>query len=148
MKKILSLFLMLLTVGAGAQVNQSKTDTGADEIAIRGLLTDQTAAWNRGDLEGFMKGYWENDSLMFIGESGITYGWNSTLNNYKSRYPDTTVMGKLTFNLISLKRVSPDHFHVVGKWQLQRKMGNVGGYFTLLFRKILGSWVIIADHSS
>jgi ketosteroid isomerase-like protein len=119
-----------------------------DEAAIRKLMGDQSAAWNRGDIESFMKGYWENDSLMFIGKSGVTYGWKNTLNNYKKGYPDTATMGKLTFTLLSVKKLSPEYSHVIGKWHLQRSIGNLEGHFTLLFRKINGSWVIIADHSS
>jgi ketosteroid isomerase-like protein len=119
-----------------------------DELQIRKLLSDQNASWNRGDIETFMKGYWENDSLMFIGKSGVTYGWSQTLGNYKRSYPDTASMGKLTFTLIRLQKLSPEYFHVIGKWHLQRSAGNLEGHFTLLFRKIKGQWVIISDHSS
>jgi uncharacterized protein (TIGR02246 family) len=131
---------LLLTVAAGAQSN--------DETAIRQLLDQQTAAWNRGDIDRFMDGYWENDSLMFIGKSGVTYGWTNTLNNYKRGYPDTAAMGKLRFELLTVKRLSDEYYFVVGKWFLQRSIGNIGGHYNLLFRKINGKWVIIADHSS
>ena len=119
-----------------------------NETTIRNILNEQTRAWNKGDINGFMKGYWENDSLMFIGKTGITYGWTNTLNNYKKGYPDTAAMGKLTFTLFSVKRLSKRHYHVVGKWFLKRSIGDVGGHYTLLFQKINGRWVIIADHSS
>jgi len=119
-----------------------------DDTAIRNILNKQTAAWNSGNLEEFMSGYWKNDSLMFIGQSGITCGWNQTLANYKSHYPDTAIMGKLKFEIILVKPLSPQYYHVTGKWMLKRTVGDVSGYFTLLFRKISGSWVIIADHSS
>jgi ketosteroid isomerase-like protein len=120
----------------------------ADEKAIRNLLATQSAAWNRGDIDSFMKGYWENDSLMFIGSSGITYGWTNTLNKYKKGYPDTVTMGKLTFTLLHLKKLSGEYYQVIGKWFLKRSVGDVGGHFTLLFRKIKGQWVIVSDHSS
>lgn len=120
----------------------------ADEKAIRNILNKQTIAWNKGNLEEFMSGYWKNDSLMFIGQSGITYGWNKTLANYKKHYPDTAIMGKLKFNIILIKSLSPQYYHVTGKWMLNRSAGDISGYFTLLFRKINGAWVIIADHSS
>ena len=119
-----------------------------DETAIRQSLDQQIAAWNRGDIEGFMKTYWESDSLMFIGTAGITYGWKNTLNHYKKSYPDTSAMGKLKFAILSVKELSAEYFHVIGKWHLQRTAGNLEGYFTLIFRKIKGRWVIIADHSS
>jgi ketosteroid isomerase-like protein len=134
---LLSLFISLVSY------SQPK-----DEQAIRQLLDDQSVAWNRGDIEGFMKGYWQNDSLMFIGKSGIKYGWNNTLTNYKKGYPDTIAMGKLVFTLINVKKLSTEYFHVTGKWHLQRSIGNLEGYFTLLIRKIKGQWVIVADHSS
>jgi ketosteroid isomerase-like protein len=138
-----NLFLTVCMFVASVSFGQSK-----DELQIRKLLSDQSAAWNRGDIETFMKGYWENDSLMFIGKSGVTYGWDKTLSNYKRGYPDTASMGKLTFTLIRLQKLSPEYFFVIGKWHLQRTIGNLEGHFTLLFRKIKGQWMIIADHSS
>ncbi|HYC30535.1 MAG TPA: DUF4440 domain-containing protein [Chitinophagaceae bacterium] len=115
---------------------------------ILSLLDHQTQAWNRGDIEGFMVGYWNSDSLMFIGKSGITYGYKQTLANYKKNYSDTTQMGKLTFNIIQVKRLSDEYYFVVGKWMLKRTVGDLSGHYNLLFRKIDGRWMIIADHSS
>jgi len=106
-----------------------------DEAEVRNVLSKQSAAWNRGDIDAFMVGYWENDSLMFIGKSGITYGYKNTLSNYKKNYPDTTVMGKLTFTLIHVKQLSPEYFHVTGKYYLTRTIGDASGHFTLVFRK-------------
>jgi ketosteroid isomerase-like protein len=140
--KLYLLMAALLCVGFSPQA-QNK-----EEAAVRQLLADQAAAWNRGDIKGFMNGYWESDSLMFIGKSGITYGWQQTLENYKRGYPDTAAMGKLHFELLQVKRLSVQYFYVVGKWQLTRSMGNVGGHFNLLLRKIKKKWVVIADHSS
>ncbi|MEP6928016.1 MAG: nuclear transport factor 2 family protein [Ginsengibacter sp.] len=119
-----------------------------DEVAIRKVLNTQEAAWNQGNIESFMKGYWVSDSLMFIGKSGITYGFQKTLDNYKKGYPDTAAMGKLSFNLLEFKSLSPVYYFVVGKWHLQRSIGNLEGHFTLLFKKINRQWFIIADHSS
>jgi uncharacterized protein (TIGR02246 family) len=138
-KLVLFLFLLFST---------SVFCQSADEVAVRKVLSNQNAAWNRGDVDAFMVGYWENDSLMFVGSSGITYGYKNTLANYKKRYPDAAAMGKLTFDLIEVKRLSPEYYHVTGKWHLQRSIGDVGGYFTLVFRKINNRWVIISDHSS
>lgn len=135
--------LLLLSIASLLTAAQSK-----DEKYIRDLLEEQTQAWNRGDIENFMKGYWENDSLTFIGKSGVTYGWTNTLNNYKRGYPDTAAMGKLHFTLISVKRLSSLYFHVTGKWELTRSIGNLSGHYTLLFKKIKRKWVILSDHSS
>jgi hypothetical protein len=120
----------------------------ADEKAIRDLLHQQTIAWNSGNLEEFMKGYWENDSLMFIGKSGVTYGYQNTLANYKKGYSNADQMGTLEFTLLKVQRLSSEYYFVVGKWHLTRNAGNVGGHYNLLFRKIKGKWVIVADHSS
>ncbi|UEG50639.1 DUF4440 domain-containing protein [Ferruginibacter lapsinanis] len=119
-----------------------------DEMIVRNVLTQQTAAWNNGDIDSFMGGYWQNDSLMFIGNSGVTYGWEKTLENYKKSYPDTAAMGKLNFDILEVKRLSVMYFFVVGKWHLTRSIGNIGGAFTLLFKKVKNKWVIVADHSS
>ena len=140
MKKILLFAFLFITATA---FSQSK-----DELAIRKVLAVQSDAWNQGDIDSFMKGYWKNDSLMFIGKSGVTYGWKNTLANYKKGYPDTTTMGKLTFTIIKVKSLSPVYNQVIGKWFLKRSIGDVGGHFTLLFQKINGVWVIIADHTS
>lgn len=118
------------------------------EKSVTTILKEQSEAWNRGDIEGFMKGYWESDSLMFIGKSGVTYGWNNTLANYRKGYPDAAAMGKLTFTILKVKSLSDQYQQVVGKWHLDREKGNVEGHFTLLFQKIKGRWVIIMDHSS
>jgi len=137
-------FLLLFSLLAGVVCfSQSK-----DEQAIRKLLSHQTEAWNRGDLEGFMQTYWKSDSLMFIGSSGVTWGWQNTLNNYKKGYPDTATMGKLSFNILQVKKLSNKNYFVVGKWMLKRSVGDVSGHYTLLMEKKKGRWVIIADHSS
>ncbi len=120
----------------------------SDEKAIRNAMNEQLAAWNAGDINRFMETYWENDSLMFIGKSGVTYGWENTKQSYLKGYPDTAAMGKLDFKLISVKRLSVIYFFVVGKWHLKRSIGDVGGHFTLLFKKVKDKWLIVADHSS
>jgi len=140
MKNFLLAAFVFTTLQSIAQSNEA--------LAIKKMLDEQTAAWNRGDIEGFMKAYWENDSLLFIGSNGITYGWKNTLDHYKKSYPDTSAMGKLTFTILHTKQLSPGYFHVVGKWHLQRTAGNAEGYFTLIWKKIKGKWLIIADHSS
>ena len=138
-KLIIGVFL-IATLGCSSQVNE--------EAKIKNLLEMQAQSWNKGDLEGFMQTYWKSDSLMFIGKSGVTRGWQKTLDNYKKSYPDTSHMGKLNFDLIKIERVSDEHYFVVGKWMLTRQMGDVSGHFTLLIRRINGAWKIVADHSS
>ena len=136
-------FVSLLTIISFSVFSQTK-----DETDVRNLLAKQNAAWNRGDIVAFMVGYWENDSLMFIGKSGVTYGYKNTLANYTKNYPDTATMGKLTFTLIKVEQLSPEYFHVIGKYYLTRTIGDASGHFTLVFRKINSRWVVISDHSS
>jgi hypothetical protein len=120
----------------------------ADEKAILDILDQQTVSWNKGDIESFMRGYWNHDSLMFIGKSGVTYGYANTMNNYKRNYSDTIKMGKLSFDILHVKRLSPEYYFVVGKWTLKRTIGDLGGHYTLIFRKIKNRWMIVSDHSS
>lgn len=119
-----------------------------EETAIRQLLATQTHDWNKGNIETFMKGYWKSDSLMFIGKSGVNWGWQKTLENYKKGYPDTTAMGQLSFDIIQVKKLSDEYYYVVGKWMLKRTIGDLSGHYDLLLRKINGKWYIVADHSS
>jgi hypothetical protein len=141
LKKIKFLLIVLLFVNTA--ISQSN-----DETAIKGILNMQTIAWNAGNIESFMQGYWQSDSLKFIGKSGITYGWQRTLDNYKKNYPDATAMGKLDFTIVDTKKLSALYYFVVGKWHLARTTGDIGGYFTLLFKKIKNNWLIVVDHSS
>lgn len=119
-----------------------------DIIAIRKVLAQQQQDWNSGKLESFMQGYWKSDSLKFISSRGINYGWQATLDGYKKGYPTTEVMGKLTFTIISIEKLSKKSAIVIGKWHLQRTKDEPQGHFTLLWKKIEGRWVIVADHTS
>ena len=142
MEKKVGLFVWLLLMVTALSA-QSK-----EEASVRNLLTEQTKEWNNGNIAAFMETYWKSDSLMFVGKSGITCGWQKTMDNYKRNYPDTATMGKLKFDLLEVKRLSPMYFFVVGKWHLTRSIGDIGGSFTLLFQKIKNKWIIITDHSS
>ena len=139
--------IFIILIGVLPAIVHAQSDD-KDKQQILDLLQRQSADWNRGDIEKFMIGYWNNDSLMFIGQSGNTYGYQKTLANYKKNYSDTAQMGKLSFNILQVKKLSPEYYYVVGKWFLKRSVGDVGGHFNLLFRKIDGQWVIVADHSS
>lgn len=143
MRKLL--FFAFIICTSAISVAQS---ADRDKQQILATLKRQTEDWNRGNIEAFMVGYWNNDSLMFIGQSGVTYGYQKTLANYKKNYSDTAQMGKLSFDILQVKRLSPEYYFVVGKWFLKRSVGDVNGHYNLLFRKINGKWVIVADHSS
>jgi len=119
-----------------------------DDAVIRKMMDRQATEWNKGNIEGFMSGYWHSDSLMFIGSSGPQYGYSTTLARYKSKYPDAAHMGKLAFTIVSIKKLSADYYFVIGKWALQRKAGDVDGSFSLLIKRIDGELKIVVDHSS
>ena len=141
-KTFIAFAVLILTASANVMAQKPA------EVAVRNKLAAQSAAWNKGNIEAFMKGYWENDSLMFIGKSGITYGYKNTLSNYKKSYPDVGAMGTLTFTIIKIKAISDNYQQVIGKWHLKRIKGNLEGHFTLLFQKFGPKWLIVMDHSS
>ena len=140
MKKILLLIGILIAVTSMAQTK--------DEQIIRKMLADQISFWNKGDITGLMQGYWDNDSLVFIGKNGPTYGYNNTLKNYQKNYPNKDYMGVLNFDILSVQSIEKDHYFVIGKFMLQRKVGDASGHFTLIFKRINGIWKIVSDHSS
>jgi ketosteroid isomerase-like protein len=119
-----------------------------DIVHIRQILKQQEIAWNEGNLEGFMQGYWKSDSLRFIGSRGIQYGWQTTLDNYKKGYPDKAAMGQLIFTILKVEKLSPTSAFIIGQWRLKREKDEPNGHFTLLWKKIKGQWLIVADHSS
>ena len=120
----------------------------AQEIAkVLDLMKSQELAWNAGDLEGFMIPYEKSDSLMFVGSKGITYGWQNTLERYKTSYPDKASMGGLTFTIIKAEQLSPECIYVLGKWSLKKEKA-ASGHFTLIWKKSKGLWKIVSDHSS
>jgi ketosteroid isomerase-like protein len=119
-----------------------------DKQAILNVLHIQEQAWNRADIDGFMQGYWKSDSLLFVGKTAPTYGWQTTLEHYKATYPDKDAMGQLTFTILQVKVLDPTNAFVLGGWQLKRAKDAPGGYFTLWFRKIDGEWKIVCDHTS
>jgi uncharacterized protein (TIGR02246 family) len=143
MKKLTFLFLLLISGFTYAQQDD-------DHKAIADVLQTQQKAWNDGNIETFMQGYWNNESLTFIGKSGVTKGWTQTLNNYKKSFPDKAIMGKLAMTVLSTEMLSADVAYVIGKWNIKRDTakGDIGGYFTLVFKKIDNRWVIVSDHTS
>lgn len=128
------------------QVAQSQ-DKDIQEILA--ALKMQETAWNEGDLDKFMEVYWKSDSLIFVGgSSGVKYGWQTTLDNYKKNYPNKDAMGKLIFNIIQTQKLSADVVWLLGAWKLERKEDTPQGHFTLVWKKINGKWLIVSDHSS
>jgi ketosteroid isomerase-like protein len=116
--------------------------------AITSVLTEQESAWNRGDVNAFMKGYWDSPELTFAGTSGITRGWQPVLARYQKNYPDQKAMGHLDFSHVEVRPLGNDAALVLGRWHLQRDTGELGGVFTLVFQSFPEGWKIIHDHTS
>jgi uncharacterized protein (TIGR02246 family) len=137
------LLVLLPTLAVAAE-----PDTEA-RTAIRKLLDDQAAAWNKGDLEGFMKGYWKSDKLTFFSGNTRTAGWDATLERYRKKYQGKgKEMGKLTFSEVEIELLGPDAAVVRGRFTLVTAAGKPTGLFTLLLRKLPEGWRIVHDHTS
>jgi ketosteroid isomerase-like protein len=139
MKKYLLSCLLLL----GSYLSQAQ-----DRQAILKVMHDQELAWNKGDINGFMQGYWKSDSLLFVGKTAPAYGWQTTLAHYKKTYPDRAAMGQLKFTILQVKVLDATNAFLMGGWRLKRAKDAPGGYYTLWFRKIKGEWKIVCDHTS
>ena len=140
--KLLRACLLLFALNAGAFADET------DLAAIKRTLADQVAAWNRGDIPGFMDGYWKSEKLRFASGGSITHGWQTTLERYLKRYPDKAAMGTLTFTDHEVTQLAPDAALVFGKWELQRAHDKPWGLYTLVLRKLEGRWLIVSDHTS
>ncbi|GAA4208608.1 nuclear transport factor 2 family protein [Pedobacter jeongneungensis] len=141
MKKILLIALFFIYFSTHAQ-------NAKDKQAVLNILEKQRSDWNKGDVEAYMQGYAKSDSLLFVGKSGPTYGWQKTLDNYKRGYPDKSAMGFLVFGIKKVEFLKPDLAFVLGSWNVKREKDELKGYFTLLIKKIKGEWKVIVDHSS
>ncbi|HVM74194.1 MAG TPA: nuclear transport factor 2 family protein [Candidatus Saccharimonadales bacterium] len=122
-------------------------DTTA-QAAIHAVLEDQQAAWNRGDVGAFMKGYWNSPALTFAGANGVTRGWEPVMERYRKTYPDAVAMGHLDFSDIEIRLLGNDAALVLGRWHLQRANDAPTGVFTLVFQRFPEGWRIIHDHTS
>jgi len=120
----------------------------ADREAISAVLSAQQAAWNRGDVDIFLVGYWHSPELTFSGSSGVTRGWDGVLLRYKKNYPDRGAMGQLDFSELEFRFLGADAALVLGRWHLKRDKDDVGGVFTLVWQRFPDGWKIIHDHTS
>lgn len=141
MKKLLLLLFFVSTFQAIAQTESE------DKDAILAVMKMQEKAWSNYDLEGYMQGYWKSDSLKFYGSSGLTHGWQKTLDNYKKSYPTKEFTGALNFKLDAITKIEDESYYLMGQYHLIRNMGNADGVFIIIFKKIDGEWRIVADMS-
>jgi hypothetical protein len=126
---------------------QTQNTEAQDKAAILKVMKDQEIAWSNNDLEGFMKGYIKSDSLKFYGKSGLTKGWQQTLDNYKKGYPTKQHSGTLTFTVNDISKIENDSYWVMGEYFLSREVADANGVFMIIFKNIQGSWKIVADMS-
>jgi ketosteroid isomerase-like protein len=147
MKFFLLAAVFVLICFSTAAVAQPKSYS-TNEAAIRGVLEAQAAAWNRGDIEGYMDGYDRSPKTEFVGGDSITRGWQEVFDRYKQRYDSRGKMGSLTFSDLEINLLSKDAALVLGRWRLKRANDEPHGTFTLLFRKTKSGWKIVHDHTS
>ncbi len=142
MKAIYIFFILICFTACKSPV--SERDAVA---AIKQVLKAQELAWSENNLEGFMQGYLESDSIPYFGRSGITYGWQKMLDRYNSGYPTTAERGILKFNIVNISQISDDAYWVMGEYHLTREVGYANGTFMIVFKKVNGEWKIVGDHS-
>jgi ketosteroid isomerase-like protein len=148
---LLVALLLVFAVGSGgseAARTSGSLAPGDSDGAIRAVLRAQQQAWNQGDIPAFLEGYWHSPELTFSGSDGIARGYDGVLARYRRSYPDRQAMGELEFSGLEIRALAPDAALVLGHWHLKRGSGDVGGVFTLIFRRFPVGWRIIHDHTS
>ena len=141
---------MALLFGLWAQrplLGKPGEEREADRKAITAVLNAQQSAWNRGDVDAFLVGYWHSSELTFSGSSGVSRGWDGVLARYKKNYPDRAAMGQLDFSDLEFRFLGPDAALVLGRWHLKRE-NEVGGVFSLVWQRFPDGWKIVHDHTS
>jgi uncharacterized protein (TIGR02246 family) len=134
---------------ADAQTADAQTaDATAVAEQVRALLSAQVDAWNRGDIEGFMEGYWRSPELRFVSGGEVTYGWQETLERYRRTYPDRAAMGTLSFEEIDVRALGPGWAAAHGRYVLERAQDRPTGLFTLLVERRPEGWRVVHDHTS
>ena len=148
MKQLFTLFLLVFlscNMNNSNTVNTINQDPN-DINAIKKMLSNQQECWNNGDIDGFMQGYWQSEKLIFTSlRHKPAYGWNNTLERYKSSYPTKSSMGELKFQILDLKLISKTTATLKGKWELIREKDNPNGIFWLDIDKFDKDWLITKD---
>jgi len=138
----------VLSVAQRSVLAKPADERKADREAITAVLSAQQTAWNGGDVNAFLVGYWHSAELTFSGSSGVARGWDGVLARYKRNYPDKAAMGQLDFSELEFRFLGPDAALVLGRWHLKRDKDDVGGVFTLVWQRFPDGWKIIHDHTS
>lgn len=138
----------LIFMISGAVFGQSDKQKVKIADEIRKVMEAQTIAWNKGDIEGFMIGYWKSPQMTFVSGDNVTKGWQETTDRYKKNYDTREKMGVLTFTDLEIEVLSKDSAKVLGRWKVAHEPKDSQGRFTLIFRKLKAGWRIIHDHTS
>lgn len=138
--------MLLILSAASAMPAQTKAEK--IRLEIRKVMDEQVAAWNNGDIDGFMKGYWNSEELVFVSADRVTKGWQQTTDNYKKSYNTREKMGVLTFSELEIEVLGKDSAKVLGRWKVAHEPKDSQGRFTLIFRKFKDGWKIVHDHTS
>jgi ketosteroid isomerase-like protein len=149
--RALPLVALIVLAGCGIVIGGPPPDEEAEDPAraILRVLGDQARAWNEGDLEGFMEGYWRSPDLLFTSGGRVQRGWQTTLDRYRSTYGNETgTMGRLSFYEVEVHPSGDSAAWVLGRWALERGGEDMGGVFTLVFRRFGDRWLIVHDHTS
>lgn len=142
-------FILMFSLRSDARRTAHPSDARvADRAAILRVLTDQQSAWNRGEVQAFLEGYWHSEELTFAGSSGISRGWDAVLARYRKNYPDRAAMGTLDFSGLEYRFLGPDAALLLGRWHLKRESGDIGGVFSLVLQRFPEGWRIVHDHTS
>lgn len=117
---------------------------------ILAVLTAQAEAWNRGDLDAFLTGYWKSEETVFAGGDKVHRGFDAMAARYRSSYPTREKMGQLAFSNVAFEQLDADRAVVTGSWELTLAGSDKkpGGVFTLLWRRFPDGWKIVHDHTS
>ncbi len=126
----------------------SQAEKDSIRASVSAVLDAQVSAWNAGDIDEFMRTYWQSDELRFASGGTVKEGWEATLERYRTVYPDKAAMGQLTFDILDIQVVTREVAVVFGAWNLQRAQGDLSGLYTLLLHEINGRWLIVHDHTS
>jgi ketosteroid isomerase-like protein len=144
-----SLLLLAAVVVVGYQKGVPKSpDEDQNVAAVRAVIEAQAAAWNRGDVDGYMEGYAKEDGTTFVSGDTITRGWQTVHDRYQARYDTRAKMGTLAFSELEFKPLSEFYLMATGRWQLTRAGDTPHGRFTLIFRRTNAGWRIVHDHTS
>ena len=145
---ILVTIVLLVAPAAQARRAHPSNNRSEDRSAITAVLKKQQEAWNQGDVDTFLQGYWRSPELTFSGSGGIARGWDGVLARYKEHYPNREAMGQLEFSGLEIRFLGKNAALVLGHWNLTRQKGDVGGVFSLVFEYFPEGWRIIHDHTS